>query len=110
MKKYASSFYKSVAWQNMQGYIMRRDKYLCQECLKRGHIKPAALVHHIKPITPDNINDPEITLNEKNLEAVCTDCHSRIHAYDKAQGRAKAKRNGNRRYSVEPDGTIAPRG
>ncbi|HDV4620380.1 TPA: HNH endonuclease, partial [Bacillus anthracis] len=30
-------------------------------------------------ITPENINNPEITLSFHNLELLCQDCHNREH-------------------------------
>ena len=67
-------------------------------CRKKGLIKAAAVVHHIKPITPQNINDPRITLNTDNLMALCTDCHAEIHS-----GKP------GRRYTVDALGrVIAP--
>ena len=98
MQKYATEFYSSIPWQNMRDYIKRRDKFLCVECLKEGRITPAALVHHIIPITPRNITDPNVTLNPDNLESVCEECHAKLHP----------KTNG-RRWSVDSEGNIAPR-
>jgi 5-methylcytosine-specific restriction endonuclease McrA len=37
------------------------------------------MVHHKKHLTPDNIWDPDITLDWKNLEALCIDCHNKEH-------------------------------
>ena len=36
-------------------------------------------MHHKIHITPFNINNPMITLNFKNLEYVCQDCHNKEH-------------------------------
>lgn len=36
-------------------------------------------MHHKIHITPLNINNPMITLNFKNLEYVCQDCHNKEH-------------------------------
>jgi len=36
-------------------------------------------VHHKTYISPANINDPNITLNWDNLEALCATCHQREH-------------------------------
>lgn len=96
MKKYAESFYKSQAWQNMRDYIYRRDKGLCQDCLKLGMITSAEEVHHIKPITPNNITDSSITLNEFNLIALCRECHRQRHSV----------RNSRKRYKVDEFGRI----
>lgn len=74
MKDYARSFYKGKAWKNTQSAYMISQHYICQRC---GNV--ARIVHHVKYITPQNINDPNITLNWDNLEALCIDCHNREH-------------------------------
>ena len=79
MKEYAESFYKSTTWQKCREAAINRDHYLCQDCLKKGMITPAIEVHHIKPITPENINDPMITLNLDNLVSLCKECHKARH-------------------------------
>ena len=79
MEEFARSFYGSVAWQRVRAYVKQRDKYLCQDCLKKGIYKPADEVHHIQPLTPDNIEDPEISLNADNLVSLCKDCHEARH-------------------------------
>lgn len=58
---------------------MARDAWLCQDCLKRGRYTPAEEVHHIRELTPDNINDPSITLNPDNLVSLCRECHKQRH-------------------------------
>ena len=40
---------------------------------------PAEIVHHKIELTPDNIDNPLITLDFSNLEAVCRECHAQIH-------------------------------
>ena len=60
---------------------MKRDYYLCCRC---GN--PAEEVHHKIRLTPGNIMDPNITLNEDNLESLCKDCHFAEHKADKMQG------------------------
>ena len=58
---------------------MNSVNHLCERCLKHGLIVPAKIVHHKIELTPDNITNPDITLNFNNLEAVCRECHSDIH-------------------------------
>lgn len=75
-KDYAKGFYKSRAWQRCRAaFISEReaiDGGLCQHCgCKRGYI-----VDHIVEIEPDNINNPEITLNHDNLQYLCLECHN----------------------------------
>ena len=74
MKPYARKFYKSTAWAKCrQAYI--KSKYgLCERCADAGKI-----VHHKKYITPENIHDPNITLNHANLELLCQECHNKEH-------------------------------
>ena len=74
------SFYSSPAWKNLRRYVLKERGGLCEMCLKHGIYKAATLVHHIKPVTAENVNDPEITLNTENLMALCTDCHAAIHS------------------------------
>ena len=73
-KDYAKSFYSSKRWKNTQAAYMASQNYICERC---GNM--ARIVHHIKYITPNNIQDPNITLNWDNLEALCMDCHTREH-------------------------------
>lgn len=47
---------------------------ICERCGA-----PARIVHHRKYITRANINNPAITLNWDNLEALCQDCHNKEH-------------------------------
>ena len=73
-KDYAKRFYKSKAWQKCRESYITKKHGLCERCEQPGKI-----VHHKIYITPDNINDPDITLNHFNLELLCQDCHNREH-------------------------------
>ena len=79
MKPYAEKFYKSKAWQNTRNAYWSYRHGLCEICLSKGRYKPCEIVHHKIQITPENINDPTITLNWDNLQCVCRDCHAMIH-------------------------------
>lgn len=74
-KEWAKKFYQSSNWINTRDYIMSKYFYVCQKC----HQRSAEIVHHIIWLTPNNINNPDITLNEKNLIPVCRECHALIH-------------------------------
>lgn len=79
-KEYAKGFYNSSAWiKCREGYIKSTHDGLCERCKTKNRIKPGKIVHHIKEITPLNINDTGITLNWDNLEYVCQDCHNLEH-------------------------------
>ena len=58
---------------------MKRAHYLCENCMRRGIYKPGVIVHHLEELTPANIHRPEVTLNFKNLELLCRDCHAEVH-------------------------------
>ena len=79
MKEFAERFYKSKAWQRTRETYCKSRACLCEECLKRGEIVPGEIVHHIKPITEDNINNPDITLSWDNLRLLCRSCHEQAH-------------------------------
>lgn len=79
MKDWAEGFYKSKAWQACRDTAMRRDRCLCQDCLKAGRYTPAEIVHHITELTPNNLSDPEVGLNLDNLVSLCRECHAARH-------------------------------
>jgi len=74
MKPYAKKFYKSKAWQDCRASYISKVHGLCEHCQAPGYI-----VDHIEEITPDNINNPEITLNHQNLQFLCLPCHNTKH-------------------------------
>lgn len=79
MKEFASSFYKSKAWQHCRSAYAKSVGGLCEQCLKRGLVKPGDIVHHKVKLTPDNISDPAVALSWDNLELLCRDCHAKAH-------------------------------
>lgn len=91
-REFAKKFYRSKEWENVRNYILRRDKYICQICGK-----PAELVHHKQHLTPANIYDLSVNLNEDNLVSICRDCHFKEHeeeikaALEKGKQEAKGK-------------------
>lgn len=74
MRAFAKKFYLSKAWRDTRAYIFTRDMGLCVRCGKPGEI-----VHHKIHLTPQNINDTDITLSEDNLELLCRECHAIKH-------------------------------
>jgi len=72
-------FYTSRAWAKCRASFLADRGGLCELCLKKGLIEPATQVHHKIHITPDNVNDPTITLNHDNLMALCDSCHHEQH-------------------------------
>ena len=99
MKEYAKRFYKSKAWQACRDGYMRSVGGLCERCYANGILTPGVIVHHKIYITPDNINDPRITLDWNNLECVCRQCHEDEHKHGMHMRKPK-------RYIVGADGRV----
>ena len=74
-KEFAKAFYRSKLWKQCRlSYIAYRvsvDGGLCEVC----HDKTGYIVHHIKQLTSQNINNPDIALTFDNLRFDCKDCH-----------------------------------
>lgn len=74
-REFAVSFYNSKAWKKCrESYISNTVDRLCERCKE-----PGEEVHHRMYLSPDNIDNPEITLNHNNLELLCSSCHSLEH-------------------------------
>ena len=76
---FARKFYSSGAWADCREAYRKSVGNLCESCLKMGQISPVDEVHHKIRLTPQNIDDPNVTLNWKNLEALCEKCHKLAH-------------------------------
>lgn len=72
-KEFAKGFYRSKLWRDKRREILRRDLYTCGICGER-----ASEVHHEVELTPGNIDDPSVTLNNNLLRSLCGDCHKAI--------------------------------
>lgn len=90
---YAKAFYDSTEWHNAKEAHLRKVGRLCERCLLQGIIEPARVVHHKIPITPANIYDVHVTLDDNNLMALCMDCHAEVH-------------KGEKRWTVTEDGSV----
>jgi len=73
-KDYAKAFYKSARWIECKNGYMQSQNWTCERC---GDV--AIICHHKTYITPENIHDPNITLNWENLESCCQTCHNLEH-------------------------------
>ena len=71
-KAFSDRFYHSKQWKRARRLALRRDYYTCADCDGRANE-----VHHIIELTPENINDINITLNLNNLMSLCHDCHKK---------------------------------
>lgn len=98
MREFAERFYKSKAWQNNRDLYAKSVHGLCEDCLAKGELVPGQIVHHLVELTPENINDPAVTMAWTNLRLVCRDHHKQYHP----KGRP-------RRYCIDQSGRIVLR-
>lgn len=73
-KDWAKAFYRSKAWIRCRDGYMQSQNYICERC---GDL--ATICHHKTWLNPSNINDPLVSLNWDNLEALCQTCHNQEH-------------------------------
>jgi len=64
-------FYHSAKWKRCRSLVIHKYHGRCKDCGKAGHE-----VHHIIPLTEQNVNNPYISLGLDNLELLCQDCHN----------------------------------
>lgn len=88
-----AQFYKTGAWVNCREEYLKKVGGLCEICLSKGMIVPAEIVHHKVHLNVENLYDPNISLCFDNLQAVCRDCHAKLHGKEK-------------RFTVRADGTV----
>ena len=93
-EKAFKAFYKTKAWQHCRDSYLKKVGGLCEICEAKGIITPAVIVHHKIHLNNQTIKDPRITLNFKNLQAVCRKCHGELHS------------NREHRYSVDAFGHV----
>lgn len=97
-EKFSRAFYNSVAWKTTREAYKKSKGGLCEDCLEKGLITPGAEVHHINPLTPDNITDTSVSLNWDNLCLLCSSCHHARHN--------SPQRRSRKRYWIELDGSV----
>lgn len=72
-------FYKLQTWQDCRESYAKKAHYLCELCLQEGRHTPGEIVHHIVPLTANNVNDPSISLSFDNLQLLCREHHAQVH-------------------------------
>jgi len=96
------TFYSSRAWKDARRNYKQSVGGLCEECLKKGIITPAEIVHHKIPLTNENVGDLNISLSWNNLQALCRQCHAKAHE------EMYAERTG-KRYTIDEHGRVTIR-
>lgn len=72
-------FYKSAEWRSIRNWVITRDNG-CDLGLSDRPISGRIYIHHINPLTPDDIKDStEFLLNPEYLISVSAETHNLIH-------------------------------
>jgi 5-methylcytosine-specific restriction protein A len=69
----SKKYYGGAAWRKIRAAFLAANP-LCEVCQGEGRLTPATLAHHKSKLTDGGNND------WNNLQALCTECHSRLHA------------------------------
>lgn len=75
-RDFAKKFYKSKAWKAVRELVFNEAHGICEKCGELGEE-----VHHKIWLTPNNINDYDITLGRDNLQLLCKNCHINTHRH-----------------------------
>ncbi|TFI70087.1 HNH endonuclease signature motif containing protein [Carnobacterium divergens] len=78
--------YSTDRWKKTRLIVLKRDNYICQECLRRDLVEPGNVVHH-KVEARENI---ELFFDLDNLETISITCHNKEHP-ERSGGRKKKK-------------------
>ena len=80
VKEFAKGLYLSPAWKKCRDAYASSRRGLCEMCLEKGVVRPGVIVHHVRHVSPENVGDPSVTLDWRNLRLVCRDCHAELHS------------------------------
>lgn len=70
-------FYTGQEWRKFRLNLILERGNKCQRCGKT--FKDSYLVgHHKEPLTIENVNDVNISLNPNNVDIICSKCHNEI--------------------------------
>ena len=102
-KDFSDWFYHTTAWKKTRAAYIKYAGGYCERCRKEveagtrslADMKPIAIVHHKDYLSPDNINDPGVSLSFDNLEGLCEDHHNKEH-----------KEKNKKRYRFDENGRI----
>lgn len=70
----------TARWRALRKLKLAQDP-LCEDCRDHGRVEPASQVHHMEPL----VRRPDLAYSMENLLSVCTTCHSRREAEERAR-------------------------
>lgn len=77
-KQFQQRFYRSKEWKRVRRQAILRSHGISVVSGKQITPPDVILVDHIKPITPENYKDPNITLNVDNLQVMTLKEHNAL--------------------------------
>ena len=77
---WAKKFYNSKEWRALRGRLIAEAHFLCAVC-GESYLKDSTQLvgHHIKELTPANVQDANISLNPANIKIIYRRCHDKEH-------------------------------
>ena len=83
-QEFSKKFYNSKEWKIFRANLILKimaetGTVKCEMCNKEITEPKERQFHHIKELTPLNIYDVNITLNEENIMLLCQHCHNKVH-------------------------------
>lgn len=83
--KNLETFYKSKEWVEFRKVLMlkriqRDGDLICEHCKKPILKRFDTILHHVKELTPENVFDLSVSLNEDNVKFLHFKCHNEIHS------------------------------
>lgn len=102
----------SVRWQRLRREFLT-DHPLCEACKAKGYVTAADTVHHIVEVDSATREQEAIDLcfSPSNLQALCRQCHSDIHAARRSHSRSAHKARANeslKRFIERVNGNAPP--
>ena len=77
---YRRKIYQSQRWRMLR-LAKLSDSPLCEMCMKKGIVKPAVDIHHIRSFmsVDDDVRRKALAYDYENLMSLCKECHQFIH-------------------------------
>lgn len=73
-KRARHKIYNNRRWRKVRAFKFKSNP-LCEQCLLKGRVTEAQLIHHIIPIDVD----PNLAYEYDNLMSLCHNCHGEVH-------------------------------
>lgn len=78
-REFSKGFYESPRWKRTRAAYIKQYGYLCEMCKSEGKRKPGKILHHKEELSPNNINEAEVSIAFDNLIFLCDTCHKKVH-------------------------------